>query len=150
RGHQQRIANRLESYAKNIHGMPGVAMFEKEEDVHDAVELRTWKRLEGKCNTISEIGDDWVIEENDKDEVVISPPWVHPYAEQYLFLNIPKIIMVSATIVPKATSLLGIPDTQMTFKEYPSTFPAERRPIYWVPTVKLSYGADKETLKTWQ
>lgn len=127
----------------------GRILLVQDSDVPDASELKMWKKLEGKCKTLSESTDDWIIEVDEKSNTRIAPVWVRNYAETHLFLNIPRIVMMSATVRPKITNLLGISDLSSEYKEYPSTFPVERRPFYWVPTVKLNYASTQDDLRDW-
>lgn len=65
------------------------------------------------------------------------PLWAQPYAEPYLYCGVKKIIAMSATMTRKTVSLMGIPDGQYEWHEVGSSFPVERRPVYWVPTVRV-------------
>lgn len=122
----------------------------RDTDLPDAVELKQWKKLEGKCTTLSESSDDWIVEADERTgNIRIAPVWVRQYAEDNLFLNIPKVVMTSATVPEKIVDLLGIAKDRYTYTEYPSTFPVERRPIYWIPTVRLNYNSSPEALRTW-
>ncbi len=128
----------------------GMATFVNDTDLPDAAELKFWKKLEGKLKTLSESTTDWTIEENtETGHVRMAPVWVRQYAETHLFLNIPRIVLMSATVRPKTASLLGIPDDGFEFTEYPSTFPVERRPIWWIPTVALNKDTSQNDLRTW-
>ena len=65
------------------------------------------------------------------------------YAESSLWRHVPRIILLSATIRPKTADMLGISPADMQFIEYPSTFPAARRPIIVVPSVMLSHRTEQ-------
>lgn len=81
---------------------------------------------------------DWVGERSeDRLAATFSPVWAHRYAEKFLFCGIPKVVLVSATITRQTARYLGIPDTQLEFVEYPSSFHLERRPVYVVPTASI-------------
>ncbi len=152
----QRVQGKLDFYTKGAAigqtttaGTNGFS-FVLDTDIPDASELKFWKKLEGKCKTLSESTDDWVIEmSEDGHHTRIAPVWVRNYAETHLFLSIPRIVMMSATVRPKIEDLLGMNEKQCEFKEYPSTFPVSRRPIYWIPTVRLNYNTESNDLKTW-
>jgi Rad3-related DNA helicase len=70
--------------------------------------------------------------------VRFDPVWPAPYAEGVLFRGIPKVLLVSATIRPKTPELLGIRGKDFKFIEFGSSFPVVRRPIYFLPTARLS------------
>lgn len=148
-----KVQGKLEFFAQGARvgqtvGADGTLVLVRDTDLPDASEMRFWKRLEGKCATLSEASDDWVVETDERKTIRISPIWVRKYAEECLFLNIPRVIMMSATVRPKIKDLLDITGTCL-FKEYPSTFPVWRRPIYWIPTVRLNNASPQEDLKTW-
>lgn len=58
------------------------------------------------------------------------------YAESLLFLKIPKVSLLSATIRPKTMKMLGIHD-DFEFREFPAIFDPKRSPLIKVPCVKV-------------
>lgn len=72
---------------------------------------------------------DWVAEESSTG-ATFSPVWARGYAEKFLFADIKRVLLTSATIMPKTVSYLGVGPEQRVFNERPSTFPANRRPVY--------------------
>lgn len=128
----------------------GMLILVRDTDIPDASELRYWKRLEGKCRMVSESTDDWVVERDENNgNTRLSPALVNKYAESALFLNIPRVILMSGTVRPKTGELLNIGYDEMEFTDYSSSFPVERRPIYWLPTVRLSNSSPESDLLTW-
>jgi Rad3-related DNA helicase len=75
--------------------------------------------------------------------------WPADYAERRLFCGIPKIVLTSATIRPKTLELLAIDNGHVDFHEYPSSFPVDRRPVYFVPSVRKDKRATPEHLRAW-
>lgn len=81
------------------------------------------------------------------------------YAEDFLFTckpsilsnrkPVPRILLVSATVTPKTCQLLGVPEDEMDFMEYPHTFPLHNKLTLYVPTVKLSYRSPHSDLRFW-
>jgi Rad3-related DNA helicase len=55
-----------------------------------------------------------------------------------------KVVLMSATVREKTAELLGIAEDEMTFVEYPSSFPVERRPIIFVPSVQMNYRTEQD------
>ena len=151
----RRIQGKLEFFTEGARigqtiGPEGVLALIQDTDLPDASELKQWKRLETKCQTLSEAQDDWIVELNDfNGSVRFAPVWVRNYSESALFRSISRVVMMSATVRPKITDLLNIPAQHAEFREYPSTFPVERRPIYWIPTVRMNYEMSQEDLRTW-
>jgi hypothetical protein len=112
-------------------------------------EIREIKRLERKLSRVAEMQDDWVIEET-KVGARFDPLWPKHYRE-HLFRGVEKVVMVSATVRPKTAELLGVPESELAFSEYKSTFPIANRPIIHVPTVRMNYRneADDGVLSWW-
>lgn len=100
-------------------------------------DFRFWNAVQFKVAAILEATGQWAIERIG-DGYRLEPVWAADYANQILFLDIPKIILVSATMVKKTIHLLGIKDDQIDFYEYRSSFPAERSPVYIYPTTGSS------------
>lgn len=84
--------------------------------------------------------DPWLVVRGEKDRSTrITPTWGRDYAEQYLFRGIPHILGMSATMTRETGDYLGVPREQSTFRELPSPFPLARRPVIYVPTVRVDY-----------
>jgi len=93
--------------------------------------------------------DGWVLSEQDvKDRSMTSVRFepLHParYAETVLWRGTEKVVLVSATVRPKTLEMLGIDMAQVEFIEGESTFPIERRPIVYYPTVRMSYRTEQD------
>jgi hypothetical protein len=100
-------------------------------------QLHKMEKLLEKFDRISSMGEDWVIDKWEGTRWgrmwAMDVTWPGRYAEQYLFCNIPKIIMMSATLRPKTVSLLGVKSEDAEFREWARIFPANRHPIYSMP-----------------
>lgn len=97
------------------------------------------KRLVEKLTRlVDRINRKWVWEDN-SFEVILTPTWPAPYCESVLFLGIPKVVLTSATVVPKTAHLLGIDSSHMKYEEYPHSFPLESRPLIHLPTVRMNF-----------
>jgi Rad3-related DNA helicase len=85
----------------------------------------------------------WIVTLNSNDTlghgVSFTPRWGSDFAERYLFRNIPKVLLTSATVTPQHARYLGIPDDQMRYREIPSPFDVRRRPVVWIPTTRVDY-----------
>lgn len=84
--------------------------------------------------------DNWIVEEMPKGFQfdVINPA---RYGEYALLLKVPEIIVVSATLHPKALYMIGVKQDDMDFWEFDSDFDAARCPIYYVPTMRVDRRA---------
>jgi ATP-dependent DNA helicase DinG len=105
-------------------------------------ELKYRKRLQTVERILRTMGSmssgDWV-EDHAPDAWVFECLQPAKYAEQLLFQGAKKIVFTSATLTEKTLNLLGVDPTDVTWFECPSHFPVERRPVIWVPTVKVDY-----------
>lgn len=106
------------------------------------------KRTQEKLKKLKDrLNRTWIWEDNQAN-VTLSPTWPLPYTETVLFLGIPKIVLTSATIVPKTLKLLTS-SSDVEFVEYPHSFPVENRPLIHTPTVKINYKAGEYEEKIW-
>lgn len=121
-------------------------------------ELRELTAMEKKLSAVAGMQGEWVVDELTRTNrqgaaytvgVKFDPVWPAPYAEQYLFRRIPKVLLVSATIRPKSLELLGVKKEDSMFFEYPSSFPVVRRPVTHVPTVRMSFKITTEEEQVW-
>lgn len=95
-------------------------------------EMRFWNSVATKVKSILEISGEWVVE-HIGDGYRLEPVWAEDYAAAILFRNVPKVILVSATMVKKTIHLLGIEDDEIDFYEYASSFPPSHSPVYVYP-----------------
>jgi ATP-dependent DNA helicase DinG len=91
---------------------------------------------------------DWVLTEL-PDAWQLDPIWVRDHVEGTLFQRIPKVICTSATFNRKTAEMLGIEREQMEWHEAPSDFPVSRRPVFYVPTVKVDFRTDAAMERLW-
>jgi len=111
-------------------------------------EIKESKKLERKLERVAEMQDEWVIEEEHRHgdsmkEVRFDPLWPKKYRET-LFRGVPKVVLVSATVRPKTAELLGIPEGELEFREYQSSFPVRNRPVIHVPTVRMNFHNERD------
>jgi Rad3-related DNA helicase len=119
-------------------------------EIPDASELKMWKRLDNKCGIFSDCDEDWAVEVLERNgHIRACPVWVHDYAGDDLFRDVPQVVMVSATVRPKTAQLLGIEYGEYEFEDYLSTFPRENRPLFWIPTVRVSHKMSTTDKQTW-
>lgn len=80
----------------------------------------------------------WVCQKTSSG-VSLSPVWASPYAEEFLFRGIPRVVLSSATLSPLVGNYLGIPKSNSDYHEVDSHFDSRRRPVIYVPTVRVDY-----------
>lgn len=154
---------RWRSWAKEMAKVAAGVAAELEDDVKGGVatrgQLKDFKEASRLASNLARIGEAkgtaWVthmarVGRNKHLTLHLDPVWPGEYAEKHLFCAIPHIILTSATIRPKTLDLLGIIDGKdVSFVEYPSTFPVERRPVMWVPTIRVDKRTTNDEMRIW-
>jgi ATP-dependent DNA helicase DinG len=120
---------------------------------HEMLRYRHTKAVGRKLGVLSLMkADEWIVHQNETNGAWhFDPVWVHAHAAK-LFLATPRIVLTSATFARKTAAMLGVGADDLTWHESPSDFPVARRPIYYVPTVKLTHKAfenDPALFKIW-
>lgn len=113
--------------------------------------LRRAQWLKHALERIAAIDPDLLLTSDTPDGVRFDLVWAAPYAEQYLFRQVPKVLMTSATFGAHTAELLGVAPADLDLYEAGDGFPVERRPIYQmkgdlVPRVDHRMTADAEQL----
>ena len=112
-------------------------------------QFKLLKDLERKLTDLADCRGEWIADQTKPGNLItFSPVWPAYYSRR-LFLDIPNILALSATVRPKTARLLGIPAAEMDFHEYDSSFPARLRPVIHVPTVRMNHKIDEYGLRTW-
>lgn len=84
-----------------------------------------------KLSTLVSRDNEWAADST-PDGCVVVPIWAGEYAESHLYRGIPKVLMMSATLLPEMRTYLGIEESQSSWYELPSSFSPRRRPFYFV------------------
>jgi len=67
------------------------------------------------------------------------------YAKFYMWKRADKFLLTSASARPYLFPTLGVKSDLVTWKEFPSSIPVERRPVYYYPVIKYhAYSSDEE------
>jgi Rad3-related DNA helicase len=111
--------------------------------------IRRKEKLTGilrKLNMFVECVDDtWIYEEREwdgKKSISFRPTWItKELAERYVWGHGKKFVLMSATFppLPVMAKVLGLSMGDIEYREFPSTFPAENRPIVLNPVANLVY-----------
>ncbi len=83
---------------------------------------------------------DWIVDQNELG-YQFDPIRPGRYAEACLFLGVPDITAISATIRTKTIQMCHVAKENYTFKEFPSDFDPKRSPIYYLPTMRVDSKA---------
>ncbi len=100
---------------------------------------------------IAGVSEDWILDDcaSSKHETVISPLWPTAFAESLLFGKIPRVILVSATLVPKTLGLLGIKEEESLFLSQDHTFDPNRAPVYLFGPSRIDHKSTEGQLQEW-
>jgi Rad3-related DNA helicase len=101
--------------------------------------LRVIDSVKGILTRISTVPDSWIVDDSKPGETSIAPLWPTDYAEEILFRGIEKVLLISATIVPKTLELLGIPHDQYTFISTAHAFDPRRSPVYLFGASRIDF-----------
>ncbi len=82
--------------------------------------------------------EEWVVERTSKG-VQLTPLWGRPYAEQYLFRGVKRIVLSSGTITRDDAIELGCNPSDIDMIEVDSAYSRKRRPFYYIPTVPVDH-----------
>lgn len=115
-------------------------LFPLTERYRDSLKNSSDKKLFGLANAfhslierVSRTPSDWIVDNSPRSETILAPLWPTEFAKQYLFPpSVRKVLLVSATIVPKTLALLGIGAHESMFLQQPHTFDPRRNPVYLV------------------
>jgi Rad3-related DNA helicase len=113
------------------------------------IEIREADRLHSDLTRINGIGDDWIIDAGDVGGLwtyTFSPLWPTAHAERLLFRKVPKVILLSATIVRKTLDLLAIPVPDSLLLNQASGFDPNRAPVYLFGPSRIDYKASEGQL----
>lgn len=109
------------------------------ESFRNMTRLRSAVSMVGKLKDREIAAVNWVpVQTRSGDRVTFSPVWLHTMTDKHLYMGLRNVIFTSATLTPKTLDQLGVLRSECTFLSYPSTFPPERRPFFYVPTVHLN------------
>ena len=119
-------------------------------EFHALARAHGWKSSESSARAVMSPGNetDWVGQETAKGRK-FSPVWVHTYAEETLFRNIPNVVLSSATLSPAVAKYLGVPQSQSSWHEMPSSFPRRRRPFIICPIVRVDFRMGEGEKRMW-
>lgn len=76
-------------------------------------------------------------------KIQIAPVRPAEFAERYLFRGIPRVVLTSATLTPDTPRYLGVDPLDMDYREVGNGFDPRRRPLIYVPRVRVDYRMDE-------
>lgn len=119
-------------------------------DLDELALAHAWRSGEGPQRDVRLPGlqVDWVAQHTDKG-AKFTPVWAHPYAEEYLFRGIKKVVLSSATLTPTITKYLGIRPDDYAWHESPTSFDHRRRPVIYIPTTRVDNRMNEGQVRVW-
>lgn len=115
-------------------------------DYETVSEINQLKGVRQRLGTVANITPEWVVERKGNN-VEFDCIWPAQYAEEKLFRGVKKVVILSATLVPKTVEMIGPP--KFEFLSYDSSFPLSRRPVYYAPSVRMNFRATDEMKRQW-
>ena len=99
-------------------------------------------------NWISQI----VYDEKKNAKLVVQPIWSNKYMAQHIFSKYDKVIMMSGTILNKEmfSFLNGLNPNLVAYHRIDSPFEAKKRPIYYIPSGRMSMKTKEAAYKTYK
>jgi len=98
--------------------------------------------------------DNWVLEtqynlKTKQNELSLEPIWAFDYLDKYVFSKYKMVFLMSGTILNKELfcRLNGLDVDKSVYYSISSPFPLKNRPIYYIPTGKMSYAKKEDTFK---
>ncbi|MBA7645265.1 ATP-dependent DNA helicase DinG [subsurface metagenome] len=113
-------------------------------DTLDVFELREKTQLEHLLNKcwflLKQNLNQWVFIPAE-DSWTFKPVFINRYADQYLWRHGERFLVMSATILSSHQFArdMGLSRKDVEFIELPSTFPPERRPIFFIPSADVTH-----------
>ena len=110
---------------------------------------REQEKLKSKITRLQTMDKQWIVDDDTGNcEFAFDPRTPVRYAD-HLFQDIPKVVLVSATVRPKTCELLGIDSDDLHFFEAGNSFPVKNRRLIHIPTVRVNYETTPEQLRLW-
>lgn len=148
-------ADDLWEWAAYVHGVLSETLKAKVEDLKQSVRTATDEtfkhlyQLKQKFGTIVKQDPNQWVTEYFHDYLTFDPLWPPEFAESILFRDIESVLLTSATMGQSTLSMLGVPTAGSKVKEYPSYFPIQQRPVYYIPTVRVDHRIDNLGYNLW-
>jgi ATP-dependent DNA helicase DinG len=101
-----------------------------------------------KLERLSHAGEHWLVQEEGRG-FLFEPLWPHEQAEEILFRGVKKVVLLSATMRRQTLAHLGLDPSVYDFYEGDSPLPMTRRPIYHIPTARLSESTPDDVWMLW-
>jgi Rad3-related DNA helicase len=101
-----------------------------------------WRAVQSLCQ-IGDTADDWIVLHDDR-ALRIRPIWGWTVARRSLFFAFRRALLMSATLGDPhlLARKLDLPEGQWTYVTMPSYFPAENRPVFYLPVTKVSRNSN--------
>ena len=94
--------------------------------------------------------DGWIVDEHSSPgETILSPVWPDKLTDKYLFGESSRVVLMSATLVPKTLTLLGIDPDQALYMDHQHTFDAGRCPVYIWANARIDYKSSDGERQEW-
>ena len=105
-------------------------------------ELRLLRTMQSKLSKLHHITDhdNWCMDPFEARSIRFEPLWASKYVDPYIRQQAQELVLLSATVRPYHMDWFGISD--YSFLELESPFPVDRRPVWWIPTIKVTRATE--------
>ena len=93
---------------------------------------------------LAAIPEDWILDDSSTKETIFAPLWPTEHAKSLLFSKCDRVLLMSATIVPKTLSLLNIQESESKFLSSAYSFSTSKSPIYLFGAHKISHRTTED------
>ena len=111
--------------------------------------LHRLKNLAMKLERLSSFDHESWVWTREGRRIRYGPVLLAGVAEKYLYLDIPKVILTSATVTKRTAVSIGAPEDDLTVFEYPSPFPVANRTVNVVGTIRMRHRMTAGELGVW-
>lgn len=90
---------------------------------------------------LNDLSDDgWLVEPDDEGGLKAKPVWAARYAQRHIWRYAERVVLMSGSITSPDVfcRTMGIPEDEYEYVDLGSDFPAERRPVFYVPTARVT------------
>ena len=138
------IDDQLDSIEQEISEMAHLGLNVPEHTQQKARNLRT---LVNKLRLfIVRATSEWILDDKEEGVWVFKPKWANELGDVMAMRHGERILAMSGTMPSPEfwAKDLGLPLDKVAFREVPSTFPPDRRPVIVMPVVKMTYSPSRD------
>jgi len=127
----------------------GLVSYAKSGSTQVMKRLAKLKKIAQAFTFLAGVQPDNMVIEVRPDVIQFAPKWVSSWCSKYLFLDVPNVVLTSASICSKTAEMLGLAKDQYRLFEAPHLFPVENRYLYHIPTTRVNFRMTEQDKQFW-